>query len=218
VKGTEVPYLETFGCRWAVWNAGNKAFENEHDGDCEWGFRCGTCGRWLNGDPCPAHAPFDVPGLQLAPCDAMPRHHRTWFLATDTGYEPPCMYCAWDAINQAHAGCDHSHHGTWRRWRITHKVVSRLTRLGVLTGPGFTYSTHCRGCLHGFEWGPGYYLLGWPRWKWRCLLRARHWPGEEVLSEVCGKCAPCPECGSQRIRCYPDCPLHAAYSGEPVRP
>jgi len=50
------------------------------------------------------------------------------------------------------------------------------------------------------------YVLGWPAWKWHCLLRAHHWPGEPIGLGLCAKCAPCPECGSTVAACPPTCP------------
>lgn len=40
------------------------------------------------------------------------------------------------------------------------------------------------------------YILGWETWKWQCLLRAQHWHGEYIAFDRCGKCLPCPDCGS----------------------
>lgn len=172
----------------------------DHD-PCDYAWFCNICDREAIGGECPDHAPSAVPGLQLINCD---QHPRTWLLADD-GYGPPCPWCLSDDAAKAHDGCAHARHWRWRRWRITHKVLSNLYGAGVLRGWGWGYDSHCRGCATGVMWGRNSYLLGWPRWKWQCLLVARHWPGEEVLAGICGKCNPCPSCGSQRFGHEFDC-------------
>lgn len=187
---TETPYLETFGCHL------DDGEDHNHPGDCDWGYACGTCGCPVDDGPCPDHAPLDIPGLMLADCGAVPRHPRTWLIANDAGYGAPCMYCAYDAESAAHAPCAHSHHWPWRHWAVTHKTLHWLVLAGVTRGGWFTHDTHCRGCVDHLRLGGSSYVLGWPKWKWRCLLKGRHWPGVLVFADMCGKCAPCPGCGS----------------------
>ena len=196
------PYLESFGCLHETEDG------CEHAGNCTLGFRCGTCGRPVDDGPCPDHAPLNVPGLVLADCDAVPRHPHTFFLASD-GYPPPCMYCSYEALRAAHAPCAHSHHGPWRRWRRVHRVLHWRVLAGVANGAWWTQDQHCRGCLSNFRWHLSDYVLGWPRWKWRCLLREHHWPGVLVFADICGKCCPCPGCSSVTLEHRPGCQVGA---------
>jgi len=200
---TLAPYLETFGC--------HRETEDgcEHEGDCTFGFRCGTCGRGVDDGPCPDHAPLDVPGLALAECTAEPGHPRAWFLAGDAIYPPPCPFCQYEALRAEHAPCEHSHHGPWRSWKVTHKALYRLRLLGVIGGGWNTYDEHCRGCVSHLELGGSGYVLGWPTWKWRCLLKGHHWPGVLVFADICGKCLPCPGCDSVTNEHGRGCPAGA---------
>jgi hypothetical protein len=202
VSETLTPYLEVFGCYGAAEDG------CEHEGDCAWGFSCGTCGRLVDSGPCPDHAPLDVPGLVLAECTATPRHPHTFFFASD-GYPPPCMYCACDALRAAHAPCEHSRHGPWRRWRAVHRVLHWLVLAGVANGARWTQDQYCRGCLSHFRWHLSGYVLGWPKRKWRCLLREHHWPGVLVFADICGKCCPCPGCSSVTLEHRPGCEVGA---------
>lgn len=95
--------------------------------------------------------------------------------------------------------CEHLSHGQWRRWKVTGKALGCLYQLGVISGYGNTYSTHCCGCVSAISWKPSgrrQYVLGWPTDKWRCLLVAHHWPTEPVGLGLCAKCLPCEMCGS----------------------
>jgi hypothetical protein len=173
-----------------------------HDGPCEWTWTCDGCGRDVSAKPCAEHAPADVPGLRRIDCER--GHGPTWVL-DDDGYEPPCPWCARDDEADAHEGCEHSHHGRWRRWKITHRVLARLYVLGAASS-GTRWGGGCDYCAVSVRWGRNTYLLGWPRWKWRCLLVARHWPGEEFAYGLCCKCSPWPCCGS-RVPAHADgCP------------
>lgn len=174
--------------------------ERDHD-TCDWRWFCSVCDREVGDGGCPDHAPSDVPGLQVVSCG---EHPRTWLLADD-GYEPPCPWCVADAASKAHEGCAHARHGRWRRWRITRKVLSNLYGAGVLRGWGSSHDSRCKGCASGIMWGRNSYLLWWPRWKWSCLLGARHWPGAEILNGICGKCNPCGGCGSEGFSHRPGC-------------
>jgi len=187
---TETPYLETFGCRF------DDGEGCDHDGYCDWGWACGTCGRPVDDGPCPDHAPLDVPGLMLTECTtAEPRHPRTWVLASDS-YGAPCMYCAYDAVSSAHAGCAHSHHWPWRRWTVTHKVLHWLVLAGVTRGGWFTHDSHCRGCVDHLSLGRGDYLLGQENEWWTCLLRQHHLRKPDPdCPAFCNVCTP-PDVGS----------------------
>jgi hypothetical protein len=200
VSTTTIPYLEVFGCRGATEDG------CEHEDMCVFGFTCGTCGRAVDDAPCPDHAPLEVPGLVLAECDATPRHPHT-FLHASEAYPPPCMYCAYDALRAEHAPCEHSHHGAWRSWGITRKALHRLRMLGVVSGGWTAYSEHCRGCVSHLKLGGSTYVLGWPKWKWSCVLRGHHWPGVLVFADICGKCCPCPGCSSVTNEHGRNCPV-----------
>lgn len=197
-------YKEVMACRLAARDE-DGYWECGHDGPCDWTFLCSLCGHDMAGGPCPDHTPEDIPGLRLVECGAEPRHARTW-LTDDDGFGPPCPWCVIDAAGREHEGCEHASHGRWRRSRAVHRFLSWGYGMGFVGSYGSSYGGGCRGCVAGVRWGRSSYLAGWPRWKWRCLLKARHWPGEEVLDGMCGKCCPCPDCGSQHAACKPGCP------------
>jgi hypothetical protein len=119
------------------------------------------------------------------------------------------MYCSYDALQAAHAPCEHSHHGPWRSWKVTRRVVRWLQTLGVVDGGWITHDAHCNGCVSRLRLFKSTYVLGWPKWKWRCLLRERHWPGVLVFSDLCGKCLPCPGCSSVTLEHRPGCAVGA---------
>jgi hypothetical protein len=89
---------------------------------------------------------------------------------------------------------------SWRRWKATRKAVHWLTMLGVLCGSAYCNDWsggHIEHISFSRRGHPPYYILWWQRGKWRCLLRYRHWPTRHtVVFDLCGKCAPCPDCGS----------------------
>jgi len=183
---TETPYLETFGCRL------NDGEDHDHPGDCDWGYACGTCGRPVDDGPCPDHAPLDVPGLMLADCAAEPRHPRTWLLANDAGYGAPCMYCAYDTVNTAHAGCEHSRHGRWRRSRVIYRLLGYGYSLGFVASRGITWDGGgCGGCMTGIRFGRSGYLLGQENEWWTCLLRHHHFRKPDPdCPAFCNVCTP----------------------------
>ena len=152
---------------------------------------------------------------KLVECDATPPHPRLWVEIEEHRdyYHPACPYCQLDSLTEAHSGCEHSRHGRWRRWRITHKAAGWLYLLGVTsTGGGAVFSAHCRGCLPRRSLrlrGRRVYLLGVPREHWACLRRG-HWPGEQISWGLCGTCAPCVGCGSTKAECKPGCPETSA--------
>jgi hypothetical protein len=200
VTETTTPYLEVFGCHDATEDG------CKHEDVCAYGFTCGTCGRPVDDGPCPDHAPLNVPGLVLAECDATPRHPHTFFFASEA-YPPPCMYCSYDALRREHAPCRHSHHGAWRSWDVTHAVLHRLRMLGAVSGGWMSWDEHCRGCVSHLRLGGSTYVLGWPKWKWSCVLRGHHWPGVLIFADICGKCCPCPGCSSVTNEHRSGCPV-----------
>lgn len=138
-----------------------------------------------------------MPGLELAECAAEPRHPRVYFEEDPDAYPAPCMYCAYASMYEAHAPCEHSHHGRWRRWKLTRRTVSRLYALGLVRGSTTAFTGHCNGCVSRIDWGfGGPYVLGLPRETWRCL-RAGHRPGDPIAFGYCSKCLPCTSCGSK---------------------
>lgn len=207
---TAEPYIETFGCGLAtVGEFGDPEHDHDPRIDCKWAYRCGTCG--TEDVPCAEHAPGEFAGLMLTDCCAEPPHAKTWVYAND-GYGAPCMYCAYEAAEQAHRGCEHSRHRAWRRWKIVHKFAGYGYSLGFVKGSGVRYGGGCRNCLAGLQWGRSSYLLGWDNWKWKALLRCLkrgHLPiGYDACSrssdgremDFCVKCSPCPGCAT----CQPE--------------
>jgi hypothetical protein len=189
---TTAPYKELF-----VTDAGG--------GLC--GYICNQCGRNVDHEPCPEHAPVEVPGLQMVHCDARPRHRRMWVLDFE-GIESSCPYCQLNQRDERIAYLERCRHWSWRRSRLTRLLAGWAYALGIVAGyavgvGGCPYGHH--GCVYGFRWlGRRSYILGWPRWKWHCLLVAGHWPGPDGGTELCGKCFPCPDCGST-TSCFTRC-------------
>lgn len=177
--------------------------ENDEGGPDAY-FICNICGRGVDNEPCPDHAPLHVPGLQLVECDATPRHPRTWTLASEA-YPPTCMSCLYADLQKAHAGCDHTHHGRWRRWSITRRLAGRAYWLGIIGSYVITHDAHCHGCVSRPRWrGRRPYALGLQGWQWRCLRRG-HRPREIPGAGMCARCYPCPECGSTTSCFYGGC-------------
>lgn len=170
------------------------------DGSPDCYFVCNICDRRVDDAPCPDHAPINVPGLFLVPCDATPRHVRVWILDFDTrDYGVPCMYCAHEAMQERVEWLERCRHWPWRRWKLLWRLASLAYGLGVIAGYGGSYGGKYghHGCVGWFRWrGHRPYILGWQDWKWGCLLRQRHWPGVFLGAGCCSKCAPCPDCGS----------------------
>lgn len=105
---------------------------------------------------------------------------------------------------------DHSNHGAWRRWRLTHWLARNLYTSGIAaSGGGYSYSSECSGCLTSlprFRRGERPYVL-WVKWgTWRCLFRGRHLPGDHIMWGYCAKCLPCPDCGSKTAGHEDGCP------------
>lgn len=94
----------------------------------------------------------------------------------------------------------HARHGAWRRWRLTHRLVSWAYTLGVISGSGANFSASCTGCVTVYWRGRRPYLLGRSRDWWWCLLVGRHRRREMAHEEggLCSVCLPCwvPGCGS----------------------
>lgn len=154
-------------------------------------------------DPSPVPVdPGSLPRLVRVECGADPQHGPMWMeYDEEDWYAPPCPMCAYVMMRDAHDPCRHSHHGAWRRWKVSAWLAGWAYQLGLIAGYGSTHDGFCRGCLDGFVWRPKHgrpYTLGWATWKWSCLLKKRHWPGGYVGFDCCTKCLPCPECGSTK--------------------
>lgn len=106
---------------------------------------CNLCGWGTHEGPCPLHAPREIPGLYLIPCDAVPPHGPTFIPQSEADHYAPCPWCQWHEAAARHEGCRHSHHRRWRSWRLTGRVVHVLSRLNLLT---YTYGQGggCPGC------------------------------------------------------------------------
>lgn len=131
--------------------------------------------------------------------------HATFIPASDdTGYVP-CPWCyadsLWEQLNEARVERGrrvHRRHRLWSATKLWRRMVSIGTLLGVLSGSGTLWDENCNACTTARFRGRRLYILGWPPPKWACLLKFRHWPGEEIDGlGMCGKCLPCPECDSQ---------------------
>lgn len=156
----------------------------------------------------------EVPdGMELAECTAEPRHSPVFApLNEDAWYPTPCPWClteeAWERLRElenAEEKRKHQRHRLFARTRFARRLASWAYRLGVISGYGVSWNSACRRCVHGVHFdGSRPYVLGWPAWKWACLRRG-HWPGEYIAFDCCGKCLPCPACGSTTSGHRDDC-------------
>lgn len=155
-----------------------------------------------------SNPPPAPPGFELVECSATPRHWPEYAVADDDFYPGGCSRCAYDALYEAHAGCAHSHHARWRRWRITGKVAGWLYVTGLTSnGGGWQMSAHCPGCYTMPKWNRNrrVYALGKRVDWWTCLIKRHHLRGDEIGFGLCAKCAPCPDCGSRTAEHEPTC-------------
>lgn len=186
------PYLEEF------------EMADRPDGGLDCWFACNHCGRNVDDTPCPEHGPGTIPGLRVAECDATPPHPVVYSPDRDD-YGLPCPYCMLDAKIEEHQGCAHSHHGRWRRWRITGRLVGWAARLGVVTAWMVSWGDGCEHCVSKVTVrGRRSHFLGVSRKAWECLFRGHHIRGREVpyMLGMCHRCLhkfPCPDCGSVAV-------------------
>jgi hypothetical protein len=143
------------------------------------------------------------PGMKLIECDHEPRHWPVYTIADEDFYDGPCSDCVGDDYRKQLADLKRKSH--WRdhplRGRVPNWIVSKLCTLGVIASYGTTFGgdTGCNWCINGITFrGRRTYILGWPTWKWGCVLKRRHRPGEHVGFGMCGKCLPCPDCGTTK--------------------
>ncbi|MGY1946598.1 hypothetical protein [Nocardia asiatica] len=144
------------------------------------------------------------PGLKLVECDATPRHWPVYEIDDSDYWPAPCYACVTDSYRNERDELARKQH--WFRHpirgRVAARLVGKLRVLGVVSSYGIQGggATGCRSCVTGIRFrGKRSYILGWPDWKWRCLLKKRHWPGEEGYFGLCGKCVPCPDCGTTKV-------------------
>jgi hypothetical protein len=126
--------------------------EGEHPDDIT-GHVCIMCGRRVDTEPCPDHAPRDVPGLTLLECGADPRHW-LWTLAGDY-YPPPCWRCEHDRLWQADNDRRDAPHRRWRHRYARTEVWRWLLRAGRALGlVRVVYARTCPGggWCHGARW------------------------------------------------------------------
>lgn len=149
--------------------------------------------------------------MARAECDS--GDHLPVYAAADDeaiGYGFPCPYCMLADAHEAHRYCEHSRHRAWRRWRLTHWLVTEAYLLGISSsGCGVRFGRGCNRCLiKGIRLrGPRPYVLFVRRSTWRCLLIGRHFPGDPIGFGLCSKCVPCPDCGSRTAEHRPGCDL-----------
>ncbi|MBF6326560.1 hypothetical protein IU451_29090 [Nocardia cyriacigeorgica] len=147
--------------------------------------------------------PSAPPGFELVECSAEPRHWPMYTIADDDFVEGPCPYCMSDGYQAELRVMKHRYH--WFRHpvrgRLASRFVGKLYVLGVIAGRGSAWGGDdgCNWCITVRVRGKRPYVLGWPDWKWACLLKRRHWPGEYVGLGMCGKCLPCPDCGATDV-------------------
>lgn len=161
--------------------------------------------------------PKRLMATMVAPeCEATPSHK---VLVSDEydSWGNPCPYCmndeAWKQIFAVHAAEDSRKHRrhSWLPMKLTQRVVGWLYMLGAISGSSTSWNGACSACVTSVSFrGKRPYILGCERWKWSCVFRGHHWPGENIGMDLCGKCAPCPECGTTAACCIPPCPYGGA--------
>jgi hypothetical protein len=127
------------------------AWPEDHTEHC--GFVCSICGAAVDLDPCPDHAPTQVPGLQIVHCEAEPRHW-LWMLDSDA-YPPPCYRCELDRAYERERLGRQCRHWPWRRWRVLW-LAYRWVLEPVRLASGFTVT-----------WSHGDGHDGCQTWRWR---------------------------------------------------
>lgn len=149
-------------------------------------------------------------GLVLVECDVETRHE-IYARPDEYGCPVSCPACeaeiAWERVVALEAANERRRHRRHfgAHWWITRRLAGWAYQLGLIASYSRTWSSEHRGCVNNPRLrGHRSYLLGWPVWKWKCVRRG-HWPGEDIGLDACGKCLPCPECGSTTAGHTPDC-------------
>ncbi|WP_068059335.1 hypothetical protein [Nocardia xishanensis] len=143
------------------------------------------------------------PGFRLIECTAEPRHWPRYEFIDHDFYGSSCPDCGADLYHRELRELKRRYHRLQHpiRGRIASRGLGYLQLLGVIAGYGSRWGgdAGCKWCLTGIRIrGKRSYILGWPTWKWACLFQRRHWPGEEAYFGLCGKCLPCPDCGTTK--------------------
>lgn len=184
---------------------------DEDDNQVPAHFECSQCERDVTDDPCPEHAPTDVPGLRLVECQSQPKH-QLWVLNRDD-YGYGCPECRLIPYLEAETAARQCRHRAWRRTRFAGWLSGAAYVLGVFTGGGVSWGDGHDAC-HSFGRLRGHrsYILGVSRDTWRCWLKGRHRRGEDTgVFGFCGRCLPCDECGSETLAHRADCPYPAGF-------
>lgn len=175
------------------------------DNEVPWHFECSICRRNVDDEPCSDHAPLgDLPGLRLVDCTASPRHYLWVHQREDYGV--PCYACLYSDERKAALALARCPHRWWQRTHAWRKLVGWGYSLGFIAGSSMTWDATCDGCCAISRFGRSSYLLGVSRDTWHCWRRG-HRRGEEVGFGFCGKCLPCPECGSEKASHREGCAL-----------
>lgn len=84
-----------------------------------------------------------------------------------------------------------------RRIRVMKRLAGSAYVLGLASGCSMGWEGGSAETCNIYWRGKRCYFLGWPRWKWRCVLKRHHWPtSQTVVFDLCGKCCPWPCCGA----------------------
>lgn len=137
-------------------------------------------------------------GFELMECFSEPKHWPMYTVADDDFYAATCWDCTdhsaelREQINQL----EHAKHSRFWRTKLGTRIVRWAYQMGVIAGSATTHNDFCKGCLTFVKWrSKRPYILGVSRDTWRCW-RAGHRRGEHIGFGLCGKCLPCPDCGS----------------------
>lgn len=185
-------YTEEFVC--AVTPADAEDHEHDLAIPCEWTFRCSICHSDVYAEPCPDHAPGEVPGLRMAECTATPRHVTYGHLRDDYGL--PCPWCQLNAAAERERAYRQCRHWAWRRWSLTRCAMRWAYSLGVISGYSTGTIDGCNWCIRHVSFrGRRPYVLGVAATTWRCWRRG-HRRGDPIIFGYCGRCIPWNCCGS----------------------
>ena len=153
-----------------------------------------TADHWITNPP-PAPA-----GFELVECSANPRHWPEYSPIDEDLYSGGCSRCIIaDQAEVLRAWQCKAEHRRWKGWKITRWLNGKAYVLGIIASCGSSYG----GCeKHPVQHNVGRwrgrrnYILGVSVEWWRCLLKYHHIRGEHVGFGFCGKCVPCPTCGT----------------------
>lgn len=93
-----------------------------------------------------------------------------------------------------------------RRIRLMSWYASKCYVLGIASATSWGLEGGHTETCNVYYRGKRVYVFGWPRWKWRCVLKFHHWPTPYTVAfGMCGKCVPWPCCGAITIDHAPGC-------------